>query len=101
MSQKNFGQSHSKNKNEEFDRNSTSTGNIGNNNKGNLLIYFPSFRNNSPNTLIFERKIEEPILQMETRNFSQMNGNVSHSAILLIHKLLIYRFKILRQEQKI
>ena len=92
----------SKNKNEEFDRNSISIGNIGNNNmknkicvgsfSGNLRIYCPSFGNNSPNTLIFEKKMEEPILQTETGNFSQMNGNVTHLAILLIHKLLIYRF---------
>ena len=92
----------SKNKDEEFDRNSISIGNLGTNStknkicvgsfSGNLRIYCPSFGNNSPNTLIFEKKMEEPILQTETGNFSQMNGNVTHLAILLIHKLLVYRF---------
>ena len=92
----------SKNKDEEFDRNSISIGNIGSNStknkicvgsfSGNLRIYSPSFGNISPNTLIFEKKMEEPILQTETGNFSQMNGNMTHLAILLIHKLVIYRF---------
>jgi len=92
----------SKNKDEEFDRNSISIGNIGSDStknkicvgsfSGNLRIYSPSFGNISPNTLIFEKKMEEPILQTETGNFSQMNGNMTHLAILLIHKLVIYRF---------
>ena len=92
----------SKNRDEEFDHNSISIGNIGSNNTKNkiivgsfsgiLRIFEPSFGNNSPNTLIFEKKMEEPILQTETGNFNQMNGNMSHLAILLIHKLIIYRF---------
>ena len=92
----------SKNKDEEFDRNSISIGNIGSNNtknkicvgsfSGYLRIYSPSFSNNSPTTLVFEKKMEEPILQTETGNFSRMNGNMTHLAILFIHKLIIYRF---------
>ncbi len=96
-----------KNKDEEFDRNSISIGNIGTispqKNKicvgsfsGNLRIYSPSFGNNSPNTLIFEKKMDEPILQTETGNFSQMNNTVTHLAILLIHKLIIYKFTDLK-----
>ena len=91
----------SKNKDEEFDRNSISIGNIGSNStknkicvgsfSGNLRIYSPSFGNNSPNTLVFEKKLEEPILQTETGNFSKINTN-TQLAILLIHKLVIYKF---------
>jgi len=92
-----------KNKDEEFDRNSISIGNIGlttnQKNKicvgsfsGNLKIYSPSFSNYSPDTLIFEKKMEEPILQTETGNFNQMNNSITHLAILLIHKLVIYKF---------
>ena len=91
----------SKNRDEEFDHNSISIGNIGSNNEknkicvgsfsGNLRIFEPSFGNNSPNTLIFEKKMEEPILQTETGNFSQ-NGNMTQLAILLIHKLIILKF---------
>ena len=92
-----------KNKDEEFDRNSISIGNIGSTinqkNKicvgsfsGNLKIYSPSFSNYSPDTLIFEKKMEEPILQTETGNFSQMNNSITYLAILLIHKLAIYKF---------
>ena len=96
----------SKNKDEEFDRNSISIGKIGTNNtkekicvgsfSGNLRIFSPSFGNTSPNTLIFEKKMGEPILQTETGNFSQMNGNMTHLAILLIHKLLIMKFSDFR-----
>ena len=92
----------SKNKDEEFDRNSISIGNIGSipsKNKicvgsfsGYLRIFSPSFGNYSPNTLIFEKKMEEPILQTEIGYFSKVNGNVEHLAILLIHKLIIYKF---------
>ena len=92
-----------KNKDEEFDRNSISIGNIGSlstqRNKicvgsfsGNLRIYSPSFGNTSPNTLIFEKKMEEPILQTETGNFSQINNTITHLAVLLIHKLIVYKF---------
>ena len=96
----------SKNKDEEFDRNSISIGKIATNNtkekicvgsfSGNLRIFSPSFGNTSPNTLIFEKKMDEPILQTETGNFSQMNGNMTHLAILLIHKLLIMKFSDFR-----
>ena len=93
----------SKNKEEEFDCNSISIGNIGTNSptknkicvgsfSGNLRIYSPSFGNNSPNTLIFEKVMEEPILQTETGNFSQSNNNITLLAVLLTHKLIIYKF---------
>ena len=93
----------SKNKDEEFDHNSISIGNIGTNSPsknlicvgsfiGNLRIYQPSFGNNSPNTLIFEKKLEEPILQTETGNFSITNNNITNLAVLLIHKLIVYKF---------
>ena len=93
----------SKNKEEEFDHNSISIGNIGTSDPsknyicvgsfmGNLRIYLPSFGNNSPNTLIFEKKLEEPILQTETGNFSITNNNITTLAVLLIHKLIVYKF---------
>ena len=92
----------SKNKGEEFDRNSISIGSLGNTNirdkicvgsfSGNLLIYSPSFGNTSTSSLIFEKKMDEPILQTTIGNFSRTNGNMTHLAILLIHKLLIMKF---------
>ena len=91
-----------KNKEEEFDRNSISTGIIDQSQKtcisvgsfsGNLNIYSPSFGDNTLNTLKFSKKFEEPILQTEMGNFTRANNNIDQLAILLIHKLLVMKFK--------
>ena len=92
----------SKNKEEEFDRNSISTGIIEQSQKtcisvgsfsGNLRIYTPSFGDNSSNTLKFSKKFEEPILQTEIGNFTRANNNIDQLAILLIHRLFVIKFK--------
>ena len=91
-----------KDKEEEFDRNSISTGIIDQSQKtcisvgsfsGNLRIYSPSFGDNTSNTLKFSKKFEEPILQTEIGNFTRANNNIDQLAILLIHKLLVIKFK--------
>ena len=91
----------SKNKSEEFDKNSISVGVLDSSGKtsisvgsfsGNLRIYYPSF-GNSINSLKFEKKFEEPILQTEMGNFSRINNNINQLAVLLIHKLIVYKFK--------
>ena len=92
----------SKNKEEEFDRNSISIGILEPSQKtcisvgsfsGNLRIYIPSFGDNSTNTLKFSQKFEEPILQTEIGNFTRANNNINQLAILLVHKLLVMKFK--------
>ena len=92
----------SKNKEEEFDRNSISTGILEQSQKtcisvgsfsGNLRIYTPSFGDNSSNTLKFSKKFEEPILQTEIGNFTRANNNIDQLAILLIHRLFVIKFK--------
>ena len=92
----------SKNKEEEFDRNSISTGILEQSQKtcisvgsfsGNLRIYTPSFGDNSSNTLKFSKKFEEPILQTEIGNFTRANNNIEQLAILLIHRLFVIKFK--------
>ena len=89
-----------KDKEEEFDRNSISTGIIDQSQKtcitvgsfsGNLRIYSPSFGDNTSSTLKFSKKFEEPILQTEIGNFTR--ANIDQLAILLIHKLLVIKFK--------
>ena len=91
-----------KNKEEEFDRNSISTGILEQSLKtcisvgsflGNLHIYSPSFGDNTSNTLKFSKKFEEPILQTEIGNFTRANNNIDQLAILLVHKLLVIKFK--------
>ena len=91
----------SKNKSEEFDKNSISVGVLDSSGKtsisvgsfsGNLRIYYPSF-GNSINSLKYEKKFEEPILQTEMGNFSRINNNINQLAVLLIHKLIVYKFK--------
>jgi len=91
-----------KDKEEEFDRNSISTGILDMSQKtcisvgsfsGNLRIYSPSFGDNTSNTLKFSKKFEEPILQTEIGNFTRANNNIDQLAILLIHKLLVIKFK--------
>ena len=91
-----------KNKEEEFDRNSISTGILDQSLKtcisvgsflGNLHIYSPSFGDNTSNTLKFSKKFEEPILQTEIGNFTRANNNIDQLAILLVHKLLVIKFK--------
>ena len=91
-----------KNKEEEFDRNSISTGILDQSLKtcisvgsflGNLRIYSPSFGDNTSNTLKFSKKFEEPILQTEIGNFTRANNNIDQLAILLVHKLLVIKFK--------
>ena len=91
-----------KNKEEEFDRNSISTGILEQSLKtcisvgsflGNLHIYSPSFGDNTTNTLKFSKKFEEPILQTEIGNFTRANNNIDQLAILLVHKLLVIKFK--------
>ena len=91
-----------KDKEEEFDRNSISTGILDQSQKtcisvgsfsGNLRIYSPSFGDNTSNTLKFSKKFEEPILQTEIGNFTRANNNIDQLAILLIHKLLVIKFK--------
>ena len=91
-----------KDKEEEFDRNSISTGILDLSQKtcisvgsfsGNLRIYSPSFGDNTSNTLKFSKKFEEPILQTEIGNFTRANNNIDQLAILLIHKLLVIKFK--------
>ena len=91
----------SKNKSEEFDKNSISVGVLDSSGKtsisvgsfsGNLRIYHPSF-GNSINSLKYEKKFEEPILQTEMGNFSRINNNINQLAVLLIHKLIVYKFK--------
>ena len=92
----------SKNKEEEFDRNSISTGILDPSKKtcisvgsfsGNLRIYIPSFGDNSSNTLKFSKKFEEPILQTEIGNFTRANNSIDQLAILLLHELLVIKFK--------
>ena len=92
----------SKNKEEEFDRNSISIGILEPSQKtcisvgsfsGNLRIYTPSFGDNSSNTLKFSKKFEEPILQTEIGNFTRANNNIDQLAILLIHRLFVIKFK--------
>ena len=92
----------SKNKEEEFDRNSISIGILEQSQKtcisvgsfsGNLRIYTPSFGDNSSNTLKFSKKFEEPILQTEIGNFTRANNNIDQLAILLIHRLFVIKFK--------
>ena len=92
----------SKNKEEEFDRNSISTGILEQSQKtcisvgsfsGNLRIYTPSFGDNSSNTLKFSKKFEEPILQTEIGNFTRANNNIDQLVILLIHRLFVIKFK--------
>ena len=92
----------SKNKEEEFDRNSISTGILEQSQKtcisvgsfsGNLRIYTPSFGDNSSNTLKFSKKFDEPILQSEIGNFTRANNNIDQLAILLIHRLFVIKFK--------
>ena len=91
-----------KNIEEEFDRNSISTGILDQSLKtcisvgsflGNLHIYSPSFGDNTSNTLKFSKKFEEPILQTEIGNFTRANNNIDQLAILLVHKLLVIKFK--------
>ena len=91
-----------KDKEEEFDRNSISTGILDQSQKtcisvgsfsGNLRIYSPSFGDNTSNTLKFSKKFEEPILETEIGNFTRANNNIDQLAILLIHKLLVIKFK--------
>ena len=91
-----------KDKEEEFDRNSISTGILDQSQKtcisvgsfsGNLRIYSPSFGDNTSNTLKFSKKFEEPILQTEIGNFTRANNNIDQLAILLIHRLLVIKFK--------
>ena len=91
-----------KNIEEEFDRNSISTGILDQSLKtcisvgsflGNLRIYSPSFGDNTSNTLKFSKKFEEPILQTEIGNFTRANNNIDQLAILLVHKLLVIKFK--------
>ena len=91
-----------KDKEEEFDRNSISTGILDQSQKtcisvgsfsGNLRIYSPSFGDNTSNTLKFSKKFEQPILQTEIGNFTRANNNIDQLAILLIHKLLVIKFK--------
>jgi len=91
-----------KNIEEEFDRNSISTGILEQSLKtcisvgsflGNLHIYSPSFGDNTSNTLKFSKKFEEPILQTEIGNFTRANNNIDQLAILLVHKLLVIKFK--------
>ena len=91
-----------KDKEEEFDRNSISTGILDMSQKtcisvgsfsGNLRIYSPSFGDNTSNTLKFSKKFEEPILQTEIGNFTRANNNIDQLAILLVHKLLVIKFK--------
>ena len=91
-----------KDKEEEFDRNSISTGILDMSQKtcisvgsfsGNLRIYSPSFGDNTSNTLKFSKKFEEPILQTEIGNFTRANNNIDQLAIILIHKLLVIKFK--------
>ena len=91
-----------KDKEEEFDRNSISTGILDMSQKtcisvgsfsGNLRIYSPSFGDNTSNTLKFSKKFEEPILETEIGNFTRANNNIDQLAILLIHKLLVIKFK--------
>ena len=92
----------SKNKEEEFDRNSISTGILEQSKKtcisvgsfsGYLHIYIPSFGDNTPNTLKFSKKFEEPILQTEIGNYSRANNNIEQLAILLIHRLIVIKFR--------
>ena len=92
----------SKNKEEEFDRNSISTGILDPSQKtcisvgsfsGNLRIYTPTFGDTSSNCLKFSKKYEEPILQTEIGNFSRSINNIEQLAILLVHKLLVIKFK--------
>ena len=92
----------SKNKEEEFDRNSISTGILEQSKKtcisvgsfsGNLHIYIPSFGDNTSNTLKFSKKFEEPILQTEIGNYSRANNNIEQLAILLIHRLIVIKFR--------
>ena len=91
-----------KDREEEFDRNSISTGILEQSQKtcisvgsfsGNLRIYTPSFGDNSSNTLKFSKKFEEPILQTEIGNFTRANNNIDQLAILLIHRLFVIKFK--------
>ena len=91
-----------KNIEEEFDRNSISTGILDQSLKtcisvgsflGNLRIYSPSFGDNTSNTLKFSKKFEEPILQTEIGNFTRANNNIDQLAILLVHKLFVIKFK--------
>ena len=91
----------SKNKSEEFDKNSISIGVLESSGKncisvgsfsGNLRIYSPNFGNNL-NSLKYEKKFEEPILQTEMGIFSRINTNINQLAILLIHRLIVYQFK--------
>ena len=58
-----------------------------------MRIYSPSFGDNTSNTLKFSKKFEEPILQTEIGNFTRANNNIDQLAILLIHKLLVIKFK--------
>ena len=91
-----------KDREEEFDRNSISTGILDQSQKtgisvgsfsGNLRIYSPSFGDNTSNTLKFSKKLDEPILQTEIGNFTRANNNIDQLAILLIHKLFVIKFK--------
>ena len=91
-----------KDREEEFDRNSISTGILDQSQKtcisvgsfsGNLRIYCPSFGDNTSNTLKFSKKLDEPVLQTEIGNFTRANNNIDQLAILLIHKLFVIKFK--------
>ena len=91
-----------KDREEEFDRNSISTGILDQSQKtcisvgsfsGNLRIYSPSFGDNTSNTLKFSKKLDEPILQTEIGNFTRANNNIDQLAVLLIHRLLVIKFK--------
>ena len=91
-----------KDREEEFDRNSISTGILDQSQKtcisvgsfsGNLRIYSPSFGDNTSNTLKFSKKLDEAILQTEIGNFTRANNNINQLAILLIHKLFVIKFK--------
>ena len=91
-----------KNKKEEFERKIISTGILEQSKKtcisvgsfsGNLHIYIPSFGDNTPNTLKFSKKFEEPILQTEIGNYSRANNNIEQLAILLIHRLIVIKFR--------
>ncbi len=91
----------SKNKEEEFNRNSISIGILEPSQKtsisvgsfsGNLHIYIPSFSDNPSNTLKYSLKFEEPILQTEIGNFTRSLNNKNQLAVLLIHKLLVIKF---------
>lgn len=93
----------SKNKNEEFDGNSITIGNLDNNSNninhicissfsGFLRIYEPHFMNNSPNLLLYEYFYEGPILQVLIGNY-EVNSPTNLLAILQNKRLFIIKFE--------